>query len=177
MSWQSFALGHVGWSLLGISNFCGLSESVLAAEWPRITFPNWHVWPLTTSQASLLGSSPHSLSSSRRLAWARGSPGVTSSKEPACQCRRHKRRRFDSWVGRIPWRRAWQPIPVFLPGEFRGLWSLVSYSPWVAKRQTRLKWLSMHSAWARSHSGLRVPTATSSQVPMCKCLSSGKMLL
>ena len=28
------------------------------------------------------------------------------------------RRRFDPWVGKIPWRRAWQPTPVFLPGEW-----------------------------------------------------------
>ena len=42
-----------------------------------------------------------------------GFPGDTSGKEPTCQCRRH---RFDPWVGRIPWRRTWQPTPVFLPG-------------------------------------------------------------
>ena len=29
-----------------------------------------------------------------------------------------KRPGFDPWVGKIPWRRAWQPTPVFLPGEF-----------------------------------------------------------
>ena len=33
------------------------------------------------------------------------------------QCRRHRRCGFDSWVRKIPWRRAWQPIPVFLPEE------------------------------------------------------------
>ena len=57
-------------------------------------------------------------------------PGGTSGKEPACQCRRHKRWGFSSWVGEIPWRRAWQPTPVFLPGESHGQRSLVSYSPW-----------------------------------------------
>ena len=36
---------------------------------------------------------------------------------------------FDPWVGKIPWRRAWQPTPVFLPGESQGLRSLVGYSP------------------------------------------------
>ena len=46
-----------------------------------------------------------------------GFPGGVSGKEPACQCRRRKRHRFDSWVRKIPWRRMWQPIPVFLPGE------------------------------------------------------------
>ena len=50
-----------------------------------------------------------------------GLPSGTSGKEPSCQCRRHKRDRFDPWVGKIPWRRAWQPTPVFLPGE----------SPWA----------------------------------------------
>ena len=43
------------------------------------------------------------------------------------QCRRPG---FDPWVGKIPWRRAWQPTPVFLPGESRGQRSLVGYSPW-----------------------------------------------
>ena len=42
-----------------------------------------------------------------------GFPGDASGKEPACQCRRRKRYRFDPWVGKIPRRRAWQPIPVF----------------------------------------------------------------
>ena len=34
----------------------------------------------------------------------------------ACQCRRQKRGEFDPLVGKIPWRRAWQPAPVSLPG-------------------------------------------------------------
>ena len=37
---------------------------------------------------------------------------------------------FDSWVGKSPWRREWQPTPVFLPGEFHPQRSLVGYSPW-----------------------------------------------
>ena len=41
---------------------------------------------------------------------------------------------FDSWVGKIPWRRKWQPPPVFLPGKSRGQRSLVGYSPWGCKR-------------------------------------------
>ena len=35
---------------------------------------------------------------------------------------------FDPWVGKIPWRRKWQPTPVFLPEKSHG-WSLVGYSP------------------------------------------------
>ena len=47
--------------------------------------------------------------------------------EPACLRRRHKRRRFDPWVRKIPGRRAWQPTPVFSPGEFLGQRSLADY--------------------------------------------------
>jgi len=59
------------------------------------------------------------------LWWLRG-------KESGClQCRRLG---FDPWVGRIPWRRKWQPIPVFLPGKFHGQRSLAGYRPWGQKR-------------------------------------------
>ena len=56
-------------------------------------------------------------------------PGGASDKEPICQCRRGKRHRFDPKASKIPWRRAWQPIPAFLPGESHGLRNLVGYSP------------------------------------------------
>ena len=46
-----------------------------------------------------------------------GFPSGVSGEEPTCQCRRHKRFGFNSQVGKIPWRRAWQPTPIFLPGE------------------------------------------------------------
>ena len=49
-----------------------------------------------------------------------GFPGGTSVKEPAGQCRRHKKFRFDPWVGKILWRMVWLPTPVILPGEFHG---------------------------------------------------------
>ena len=58
----------------------------------------------------------------------RGFPGGASGKEPACQCRRHKRHGLNLWVGGIPWRRAWQPSPVFLPGESHGQRSLAGYN-------------------------------------------------
>ena len=41
-----------------------------------------------------------------------------------------ERPRFSSWVGKIPWRRKWQPTPILLPGKFHGRKSLVGYSPW-----------------------------------------------
>ena len=58
-----------------------------------------------------------------------GFPDDASDKEPLCQCRRHKRHRFCPWVGKIPWRRVWQPTEGFLPGESYGQRSLVGDSP------------------------------------------------
>ena len=49
------------------------------------------------------------------------------------QCRRCKSCGFDPWVKKMPWRRAWQPTPVSLPGEFQGQRSLAGYSPWGLK--------------------------------------------
>ena len=46
------------------------------------------------------------------------------------QCRRPG---FDPWVGKIPWRRAWEPTPVFVPGESHGQRSLVGCSLWDHK--------------------------------------------
>ena len=61
-----------------------------------------------------------------------GLPWWLSGKESACQ---HRRCRFSSWVRKIPWRRKWQPTPVFfLPGESHGQRSLTGYSPWGHKR-------------------------------------------
>ena len=56
-------------------------------------------------------------------------PDDTSGKEPACQCRRLQRCIINPWIRKIPWRRARQPTPVFLPGESHGQRSLVGYGP------------------------------------------------
>ena len=55
-----------------------------------------------------------------------GFPGSSDGKEPAC----HVGDGFNSWVKKIPWRRKWQPIPLFLPGVSHGQRSLTGYSPW-----------------------------------------------
>ena len=64
-----------------------------------------------------------------KLPLLRGFPGGTSGKEPSCQCRKCKRLGFDFWIGKIPWRRAQQPTPVFLPGESHRQRSLAGCSP------------------------------------------------
>ena len=58
-----------------------------------------------------------------------GFSGGSAGKESACQCSRCKRRGFDPWVRKIPWRRKWQPTPVFLPGKFHEQRGLAGYSP------------------------------------------------
>ena len=54
----------------------------------------------------------------RSVSHAWGFPVGARGEEPPGQCRRHERHGFNPWVGKIPWRRKWQPTPVFLPGEF-----------------------------------------------------------
>ena len=57
-------------------------------------------------------------------------PRWRSGEESSCQWRRCKTLEFDPWVGKIPWRRKWQPAPGFLPGESHGQRSLVGYRSW-----------------------------------------------
>ena len=65
-----------------------------------------------------------------------GPPWWLSDKESACQCRRHE---FHPWVGKVPWRRKWQPTSVSLPGKSHGqeVWRATVHG--VAESRT---WLS-----------------------------------
>ena len=67
------------------------------------------------------------------------SPRGATVKEPACQRRRCKRCRFEPWVGKILWGRAWQPTLVFLPRESHGHRRMVGYSPWGPKELNMTK--------------------------------------
>ena len=71
-------------------------------------------------------------------------PRWLSGKEFTCQCRRHRRQGFDPSVGKIPWRRKWQPTSVFLPGESHGWKSLAGYSHWGYKESDMAEKLSTH---------------------------------
>ena len=77
----------------------------------------------------------------RRSSCFWGFPGGASGKRSDCWCRRCKRLRFSLWGRKIPWKRKWQPTPVFLLGKFngRGDWQATAHR--VAKSQTPL------SAW------------------------------
>ena len=66
-----------------------------------------------------------------------GLPRWLSGKESTCQGRSW-RCRFDPWVRKVPWRRKWQPSPVFLPGKSHEQRSLAGYSPWGLKSRAQL---------------------------------------
>ena len=68
------------------------------------------------------------------LPWIWGFPAVSSGKVSSCQCRSLRRRRVNLWVDTIPWKRKWQPIPVFLPGKSHGQRGLAGYSQWDCQR-------------------------------------------
>ena len=90
-----------------------------------------------------------------------GPTGLTSEFWPLCQpaslpwataCRLPggaggwcRRRGFNPWVGKIPWRRKWQPTPVFLPGKFYRQRSLMGSRLWGLKKADTTEWLSIHT--------------------------------
>ena len=94
-----------------------------------------------------------------------GLPWWLSGKESACQCLQCRRRGFDPWVRKIPWRRAWQPTPVFLPGKSHGQRSLVGYSPWDREESDTTERLHFHFSLSCTGEGNGNPL-------QCSCLES-----
>ena len=80
-----------------------------------ICFPWHHTFTLLISKK--MSSKYLSL---KTIVIAIGLPRWLHGKEPTCQGKRHRGRGLDPWVGKIPWRRKWQPTPVFLPGKSLG---------------------------------------------------------
>ena len=81
-------------------------------------------------------------------------PRWLSGKESACQCRRHRRWGFKPWVGKNPWRRKWQHVPVSMPGKSQG--------------QRRLQSMGLQRVghnWAYTHA-----KCGHSPPPACACL-------
>ena len=91
--------------------------------------PTCAIWLtfLCTSLKTAAFQENHPLSPPGTILW--DFPGGASVKEPACQCKICKRHGFDPWVRKIPWRRKWQPTPIFLPGESHGPRKLAGHSP------------------------------------------------
>ena len=74
-----------------------------------------------------------------------------SAKEPSCQ---YRRRGFDPLIRKIPWRRNWQPTPVFLLEESHGQRSLAGYSPWGCKELDSTEWPSRHSTLVQEQNSI-----------------------
>ena len=91
--------------------------------------------------------------------------GGASGKEPACQGKRPKRHGFHSWVGKIPWRRAWELTPVFLPGESHGQRSLAGYLQSIGSQRDRHNWSNL----ACMHTYIYIPWWLSGKESTCQC--------
>ena len=113
----------------------------------------------------------------------------------------HRRQEFDPWVRKIPWSRAWQPTPVFLPGESHGQKSLGGYRPWGRTELDATERLSMrkhvkvlgltpflvcnqhcvsrtvHPAGLSMHTQASWTPALQSEVWFLQCISPGAELL
>ena len=119
---------------------CGTGEWFHVWAWLRLTsIPHLYLskqdsWVLAEDIATQL-TSPFPEAARRVCPHGKdtGFPGAASGKEPTCQCKRHKKCRFNPWVGKILWRRAWQPTPVFLPGESHGQRSQRAGHDWATK--------------------------------------------
>ena len=95
-----------------------------------------------------------------------GFPWWLSAEEHVCQCRRCKRSGFHPRVGKIPWRRKWQPTPVFLSGKSPGQRSLEGYSPWGLKESDMTERLSAH-IYIYTHICLGLPRWLSGKDSTC----------
>ena len=97
--------------------FC---EGSMFSMWLESLSTYLYLWP-TTAPWKIASSYPVSRQQCGKamlgIIQRSGFPGGARGKDPACQCRRHKRHGFNPWVRKIPWRWAWQFTPVFLPGE------------------------------------------------------------
>ena len=76
------------------------------------------------------------------------SKALVWGKESSCQCRKRQRHRFDPWSNPLipsPWRRKWQPTPVFClkKNNLMERGSLLGYSSWGCKESDITEWLSM----------------------------------
>ena len=104
-----------------------------------------------------------------------GLPRWLRGKESACQWRRHWRLGFDLWFGRIPWRRAWQPTPVFLPEESHGQRSLAGYSPWGSTEPDTTE--LARSAWTTRGVGVGIEHLSEGRLPTNSHLNELEILL
>ena len=102
------------------------NESVLRIRWPKYWSFSFNISP----------SNKYSGPISFRMNWL----NLLAVQETLKTLLQH----HDPWVRKIPWRRRWQPTPVFLPGESHGRRSLVGYSPRGGKELDMTERLHFH---------------------------------
>ena len=90
-------------------------------EWVAISFSRWSFWPRDWTQISYIEADalPSELLGKPRWVAVKNLPANAGD----------MRLGLNPWIGKMPWKRAWQPTPVVLPGESHGWKSLVGYSP------------------------------------------------
>ena len=86
-------------------------------------------------------------------------------------CLQHRRPQFNSWVGKIPWRRDSLPISIFLSGEFHGQRSLAVYSPCGPKESDTTKQLSTYT---HTHTHTHTHTATTTVIQFQNSFTRGE---
>ena len=116
----------------------GATKRTLSRIWDRISkncsyIKEWDVKHILENilcqlkRSVLIWCVPSSMSS---LVASQNFPGGSDGKSVWLQ---RGRTGFDPWVGKIPWRRKWQPTPVLLPGKSHGRKNLEGCSPWGPK--------------------------------------------
>ena len=120
-------------------------EIICNGHWSKTLSNYWHVMlnPIRFSYP-LLAIPEDSLIRLSHSWWLR-------RQSVSLQC---SRPRFNPWVGKIPWRRKWQPTPVLLPRKFHGWRSLVGYSPWGHKELDMTEWLHFLSGSSKASLGM-----------------------
>ena len=104
-------------------------------------------------------------------------PRGSAGKEPACQCRRHRRHGFNPWVRKIPWRRKWQPTPVFFPEKSHGQRSLADYSPKGHKESYATEYTHTHTHTHTHTAQLYEAGATDTSMRTRERVTCGTILL
>ena len=97
-------------------------------------------------------------------------PWWLSGKEPTYQCGGCQRCGFNPRVGKIPWRRAWQPTPVFLPRESHGQRSLVGYSPLSCKELDTTEGLRIYTSSVCIHTSIHYIHTFCMSICKCTCM-------
>ena len=102
---------------------------------------------------------------------------VTWWLRPERICLKCRRQWFDPWLGKIPWRRKWQPTSVFLPKESHAQRGLLGYSPWSRKELDMTERLSTYTVTWKGLCGAcgNYSNSEITECPWTSVLSSGRL--